>query len=320
MTTPVGTDGTINKTLDLTDVEKTEYRAVCDKIEKVIADLDSRGLKYTTYQAEFSTGWGEGNIWFKRKLWEMSHIAVNSGVRKGHRVLDCGGASSIFSFFLASNGCFVETVDIDWRGHGIVENANKVAREMGWKMHNLAGDMTKLAYKDETFDRIFTICVLEHLDNDSQIKAVKEMARVLKPGGIMGLTFDYGPSAPGSRYAGVGEINERIVKPSGLSVMGNPEYEENEWFHEQYCTSWGALFLEKHDTASVNDTQSSLLCCPKPQDRSRIRVFLSRAGLRKGNVQARFNRFLSLVLSGEFGHILEALTNAFKKSGRSRKL
>ena len=306
-------DATINKTLDLSDLDKKAYRGIVIDIERLISDLDSRGLKYTTYQAEFNTGWGIDNIWLKRKLWEMSHMIKNSGVGKGQRVLDCGGASSVFSFYLAFKGCLVETVDIDWRGQRIVENANEVARKTSWNMHNLNGDMSQLPYKKETFDRVFSICVLEHLHDDVQLGAVKEMARTLKHGGVLGLTFDYGPSAPDNRYADVEDINRRIVKPSGLQVMGNLEYRENTWFPEQYGASWGALFL-KNATSTANHTRPPLLHCSKPQGRSRVMSFLSNMGLRKGNIVSRFNRFLFLSLHFDFGRILGALKTAFRKS------
>jgi len=49
-------------------------------------------------------------------------------------VLGVGEASTLLSFYLASKGATVYTVDL---GSLLVANANQVARVMGWKLFNL---------------------------------------------------------------------------------------------------------------------------------------------------------------------------------------
>lgn len=300
-------EGIINKTLDLADLEKEDYISVTKEIYELMSILTARGLRFTTYQAEFDTDWGEENIWFRRKLWEMCTIIVSSGLKKGHRVLDCGGASSILSFYLAQKGCTIDTVDIDWRNQGIVHNANHVAKAMNWKMVNLKASMTELPYKDEEiFDRIFSICVLEHLSKHDQIKAIREMVRVLKPDGIIGLTFDYGPSAYGEKYTDVNDINSHIVIPSNLKIMGNRDYQENAWFEEQPGKTWGSLFLKKTNGVST------LLICTAPQSRLKVKLLLLlkvlkekiKGGLRKIGISRSTILYLALTrLFYKFGFI-----------------
>ncbi len=50
-------------------------------------------------------------------------------------------------------------------------------------------DATKLKYEDESFDTIISISVIEHINGDGDSKAIREMWRVLKPGGKLILTF-----------------------------------------------------------------------------------------------------------------------------------
>ncbi len=50
----------------------------------------------------------------------------------------------------------------------------------------LRGDATKLPFADGTFDRVVTSEVLEHIQDD--VGAIAELARVLKPGGTLGVT------------------------------------------------------------------------------------------------------------------------------------
>jgi len=257
----------INKTLDLADLKKNNYVSIAKEIDELISILTTTGSKFTTYQAEFDTGWGEDDIWFRRKLWEMCTITIYSGVRKEHRVLDCGGASTIFSFYLALKGCGVDTVDIDWRKYGIITNANEVAKLMNWNMDNQKASMTELPHEDQTFDRVCSICVLEHLSFKDQIKSIREMTRVLKPNGVIGLTFDYGPAAFVIKYSNVQDINRRIIIPSGLEIMGNRDYQENAWFEEQPGKTWGSLFLKKNE---FSNAEKELLICTVPQCRRKV--------------------------------------------------
>src|SRR5206468_1486062 len=91
------------------------------------------------------------------------------------------------------------------------------------------GDMRDLGrFASCCFDRVISCSVLEHLTCVDQKQAVAEMARVLAPGGLIGITFDYGPPAPGAnRYLpppheppqSVAEVRERFVH-SGLVEIG----------------------------------------------------------------------------------------------------
>ena len=50
----------------------------------------------------------------------------------------------------------------------------------------LRGDATRLPFADDTFDCVVTSEVLEHIQND--VAAIAELHRVLKPGGVLGVT------------------------------------------------------------------------------------------------------------------------------------
>jgi ubiquinone/menaquinone biosynthesis C-methylase UbiE len=73
---------------------------------------------------------------------------------------------------------------------------------MGWSLHSYCMDMTDLSFPDAWFDHAYSICVFEHLDAALRQEALKEIARVLKPGGVLSITFDYG--GPGVHLAGRG--------------------------------------------------------------------------------------------------------------------
>jgi SAM-dependent methyltransferase len=58
--------------------------------------------------------------------------------------------------------------------------------EFARKARVLQGDVTRLPFADASFDKLIISEVLEHLDDDGQ--AMREIARVLKPGGVCAIT------------------------------------------------------------------------------------------------------------------------------------
>ena len=52
-------------------------------------------------------------------------------------------------------------------------------------------DGTALAYPDASFDAAYSISVIEHIPGDGDAKAMSELARVLRPGALLVLTFPY---------------------------------------------------------------------------------------------------------------------------------
>ena len=54
----------------------------------------------------------------------------------------------------------------------------------------IQADLTNLPY-EEQFTKVFCISVLEHMNPDQRVKAIREFHRVLKPDGKLILTVDY---------------------------------------------------------------------------------------------------------------------------------
>jgi SAM-dependent methyltransferase len=52
-------------------------------------------------------------------------------------------------------------------------------------------DGTALPYEDESFDVAYSVSVIEHIPDSGDGKAMSELARVLRPGGLLVLTFPY---------------------------------------------------------------------------------------------------------------------------------
>jgi SAM-dependent methyltransferase len=96
-------------------------------------------------------------------------------------------------------------------------------------------DATALSYPDETFDRVVCISTIEHVRDVE--RAARELGRILRPGGLAGVTVPFSKSARevyvnrgvyGRPYSGTPQfyeyvfdcssLEQRVIKPSGLEV------------------------------------------------------------------------------------------------------
>ncbi|MFH0826961.1 MAG: class I SAM-dependent methyltransferase [Candidatus Omnitrophota bacterium] len=185
----------------------------------------------------------------KIKTWENAWAICHSSIRPKDMVLDLGGASTLLSFYLASIKCRVRIIDNDWGNCGSIYNTHYVAKIMNWDIRAHDRDLSQvLPFKGNFFDRVFSICVLEHLSCEVRRFMMREVGRVLKEGGIAALTFDYGSdrngllSDKGLRFAFRDKIERDVIQPSGLKVLGNLDWVD---FISQKGFVGGALFLKK---------------------------------------------------------------------------
>lgn len=107
----------------------------------------------------------------------------------GERILDAGCGEGRHSFALHRLHCQVFALDRDLTS---LRKTQYVLREMDKRGEGngqylvLKGDNLLLPFGDESFHRIICAEVLEHIPEDR--KAVLELVRVLKPGGLMAVT------------------------------------------------------------------------------------------------------------------------------------
>ena len=229
------------------DLQRPDVRAVADQLLALKAELDARGLRYTNTAGNFLRREYKPST-ERGKLWENAWVLRHAQLAPKQQVLDVGGASTLFSFYLASLGCDVTVVDNDWANCGTLYNAAHVAKRMGWRLTALDRDIQHpLPFPDGTLNRVFSICVLEHLPSSLRQFVMKEIGRVLKPGGIAGFTTDYDETRPvlvtdkGLRFAYKAKLERDVLRPSGLSLYG-PAHWVDACPPEVFL---GAFFLQK---------------------------------------------------------------------------
>ena len=113
------------------------------------------------------------------------------GVLPGDLVLDAGAGFGRHAFELARLGA--DVVALDYNSGEVVATrgtfgAMVEAGEIEEKRYvgALQGDATRLPFADDSFDRVITSEVLEHIQDD--VAAIDELVRVLRPGGTFAAT------------------------------------------------------------------------------------------------------------------------------------
>jgi SAM-dependent methyltransferase len=139
---------------------------------------------------------------------EAAHLLRFAGVRPGDRVLDVGSGSGIVAIAAARRGARVTGVDPTPE---LLEKARENATladcpDVAWNL----GSAERLPYDSGSFDVVLS--QYAHMFSEQPETAIREMLRVLKPGGhiafaawtpeglaprLMGLSVRYMPPAPG---------------------------------------------------------------------------------------------------------------------------
>ncbi|MEZ4617379.1 MAG: class I SAM-dependent methyltransferase [Caldilineaceae bacterium] len=109
-------------------------------------------------------------------------------LKPGMRLLDCGCGPGSITLGLAAMVAPGETIGID-SDPGSIDLSRKLAAEQGSaNVRFEVADVNEIPFPDASFDVVFSHAVLLHLRNP--IRALKEMRRVLKQGGLIGIRND----------------------------------------------------------------------------------------------------------------------------------
>jgi SAM-dependent methyltransferase len=130
------------------------------------------------------------NYWNRR--WEYPFLMAASQSASFGLALDAGCGKSVLPFWLAHRGNRVIALDIDdgsFYSRGEVGDFyhSRSAAHNG-ELSFVEGSLYSIPFPDETFDAVFSVSVLEHLEMPTA--AIGELVRVLRPGGLVVVTID----------------------------------------------------------------------------------------------------------------------------------
>jgi len=117
------------------------------------------------------------------KVIEKNKMRAYLSPHKGDRILDIACGSGIFSISLAKRGCKVSGIDLS---KDRIEMAESLGRP--YECHFQVSDAENLPFEAGMFDKVVSVCALEHFDHDDE--ALAEMNRVLKNDGTLVLSVD----------------------------------------------------------------------------------------------------------------------------------
>lgn len=103
-------------------------------------------------------------------------------LRPGEKILDAGCGDGFYLHLLSNLGKF-ELVGLDSEPRAL-KSATKNLK--GRRVKLIEGNILKMPFKNNSFDKIVCSEVLEHLQDD--LTSLKELKRVLRPGGVLMIT------------------------------------------------------------------------------------------------------------------------------------
>lgn len=119
---------------------------------------------------------------------------VEQTVNEGDRVLDLGTGTGLLAELGAATAG--EWAGLDYSGAMLSQAARKVAALQMGNVTLRWGDARQLPYEDDTFDAVVSSFVLPHFAPDEKGDILREAARILRPGGRIGLFLAQGEIAP----------------------------------------------------------------------------------------------------------------------------
>jgi len=214
-----------SKLLDLRDCESPLFRRQYAELESL--QWASHSIAARAVFRLFRRDWKLKPIWSRR--WEYPWAIQNAGLESGFTVLDAGCGGSPLLPYLAQqwrDGLFLKGVDkgvervLNWKGRLLdligYRAVEGFCPSLDKRVEILHESLSAMSLPDAFFDRIFCISVMEHIPQGAQRSVMNEMARVLKPSGLLLMTMDLPmDDASPAKY---------IVEGSGLRLIGDLDY------------------------------------------------------------------------------------------------
>jgi len=229
--------------MDLDDLKSDEASAIVEELNSLIKKLRAMNLKISSWAGRLDSrehidpgerinrGYGYKSIegaaddnsfpWFL--YWEIVWVVLNGGFKPGDTVLDLGGSSSLFSYYLASKGLDITAIELK---RELVDNANLAAKRTGWKLKNYVMDMRELSF-DLKFDHVTSMSVYHILPVHDRRLTSRTIGDLLVEGGRFSVTFDYRNPAEFRQINSPEDLYEQFVRPSGLRIRGNRDFFDN---------------------------------------------------------------------------------------------
>lgn len=114
-----------------------------------------------------------------RNHWKLFNELISSNPPTGKDCLEVGCGRATMSSYFSDNGWKTTSLDLS---PDVIDIAQKIFAKNNLKGDFVVGDVLNMPFKDNSFDVIVSIGLLEHFEDVDQL--MKEQIRVLKPNGL----------------------------------------------------------------------------------------------------------------------------------------
>ena len=144
--------------------------------ERTPAEFNEYASNYEAVINDYVGVFGQPQEFYTRaKADHLRHILDAKGGTKTLEVLDVGCGHGLVHPYLSGTSYRLTGIDV-------AEDAIEIARRRNPHVDYDVYDGSRLPYADETFDVLFTICVMHHVAVDQRDTFLSEARRVLRPG------------------------------------------------------------------------------------------------------------------------------------------
>lgn len=154
-------------------------------------DKSNVGQSWNEKCLEGKTGYGYSSLSASevkkfRGTAEIRRLVSLLNAVTGHSALEAGCGSGKFSLSIASYGFHVTAMDYTWPPLKNISQLSKALKIGNGRVSFVCGDITAMPFGDSSYDMAFNEGVVEHwLDKGERVAVIREMVRVVRPGGLV---------------------------------------------------------------------------------------------------------------------------------------
>lgn len=167
------------------------------------------GLHAHAFRAPRLYDLGASILFLGRRRATFQTLIAAVGVRAGQRVLDVGCGTGTLAVLIKKLHPQVDVFGLDPDPRAL-ERARHKAQRTGVALRFDQGFSTALPYDAATFDHVFSTYMFHHLEKDDKAATLREVRRVLKPGGRLHLMDFAGPDEGGHSVSRLFHAHDRM--------------------------------------------------------------------------------------------------------------
>ena len=258
---PVDVQG-VNKTLQFEDAKDP-------RIAPTVADMKKWVLRWRFKGEPLGVNGAVKKRWYVRphKMWEYSRgLALTSAsgpTREPWGTLHCldvGGAMTLPIFYMGSLGDRVVCLDIDpTMTRQSMDAAGRQGLDLDCRTTNLGQEdpsAADLGAPEDGFDRVYCFSVIEHILPPEQERVASRMGGLVRPGGMLCITFDFGEHGPMEAPMRTMEDAHRLGDLIGLPLVGGDFVDTGDRYplnrkHPEARYTFGSMFFKRPEAENA---------------------------------------------------------------------